>query len=461
MSDTAAQRESAPAPRSRMSRDIAGIFGTRVLWMLMGMVSGVILARYLGPHDRGILALVLMLPMTAETLVKLGITQANIYLMNRKAAPVTQVIANCIVLALTLGVLSAAVVWLSRGLLVNSVLRGVPTWALSAALARVPLLLLDHYLYGVLQATGRFSVYNRRLLLGEALRLVLVVTTVAILGYGLPAAVLLYLVVNIINVALLLVAMRGDLRFPLPFNATLLREQLSFGTKSYVQTVTAHLLLRISVYMVSYFLGPAPTAFYSLALHLTEMVLEIPQAVGLVLFPRLTSLPKNEVHRLTAQACRRTLLITAPLALALAVLGPYVITLWYGSPYAPAGAPLPWAAVGVVMMSFYVIVTRDFTSRNRQQVNITAGLVALGSNVVLNLFLIPAYGIVGAAAATAISYSAACLLLLALYLSESRASLTDVLIARPDDWRYFREMMAQGLLRARRLIGAGPASARR
>jgi O-antigen/teichoic acid export membrane protein len=293
-------------------------------------------------------------------------------------------------------------------------------------------------------------VYNRRLLLGEALRLILVVTTVALLGYGLVAAVLLYLAVNLINVGLLLIAMRRDISLPPVLDTALLREQLSFGTKSYVQTVTAHLLLRISVYMVAYFLGPAPTAFYSLALHMTEMVLEIPQAVGLVLFPRLTSLPKNEVHQLTAQACRRTLLITAPLALALALLGPYLITLWYGAAYAPAGAPLPWAAVGVVMMSFYVIVTRDFTSRNRQQVNITAGLVALGSNVALNLFLIPAYGIVGAAAATAISYSASCLLLLAFYLNESRASITDVLIARPEDLRYFRQVMDQGLLRARR-----------
>ena len=61
---------------------------------------------------------------------------------------------------------------------------------------------------------------------------------------------------------------------------------LSFGVRSYVQVVTAHLLLRIDVYMVQAFLGPAQTAFYALALHFTELVLEVPQAIGLVLYPR-------------------------------------------------------------------------------------------------------------------------------------------------------------------------------
>ena len=45
----------------RALRDTLGILGTRIVWSGMGIVSGVILARWLGPHDRGILALVLLI----------------------------------------------------------------------------------------------------------------------------------------------------------------------------------------------------------------------------------------------------------------------------------------------------------------------------------------------------------------------------------------------------------------
>src|SRR5262249_34617156 len=152
---------------------------------------------------------------------------------------------------------------------------------------------------GVLQAVGKFSLYNVRLLISEALRLFLVIVCLLVFKMGLGAAVVTYTLVGAWNIIWLVYSTRRFIPFSLNVDWPLLRQQLSFGVKSYVQTVTAHLLLRIDVYMVSYFMTAADTAYYSLALHFTELVLELPQAIGLVLFPRLASLPDDEVHRLT------------------------------------------------------------------------------------------------------------------------------------------------------------------
>lgn len=436
--------------RRSLSRDIAGIFGTRAVWSAMGVVSGVILARWLGPHDRGILALVLLLPSTVVTIAKLGVSQANVYYINREKVSVDRVASNAVLLALVLAALSVAFVWALRDSLLATVLRDVPDWALELALARVPLLLLDNYLYSVLQATGQFGVYNVRLLLSEALRLLLVFASMVVFDLGLLAAVAIYTFIGFVNVAWLFVTMRREIRFSLSFDLPLLRGVLAFGVRSWVQTLTAHLLLRVDIYMVAYFLTPSDTAFYALALHLTELVLEIPQAVGLVLYPKLASLPEEKIHAFTGQACRRTLVVTVPFALALAVLGPRVITLWYGQPYAPAGAPLPWAAVGVAMMAIFVIVTRDFTSRGKQRVNIAAGLLALVGNVILNLILIPAQGIVGAALATAVAYTGACVLLIAFFLAESKLPLRALVVPDAEDIAYFAGAARRSLERVRR-----------
>lgn len=435
--------------KDRHAKDVLGILVTRVAWSAMGIVSGVILARWLGPHDRGILALVLLVPSTVVTLVKLGMSQANVYYINRERAAADRVASNAVVFALWSGLAAMLLVWALRGNLLATVLRDVPDWALALALLRVPLLLVDNSLFGVLQATGKFGVYNWRLVFSEALRLVLVVVALVFLDMGLLAAVVIYTFVNFCNVAWLTVSTRRQIPFSLRIDRSLLGGQLSFGMRSWIQVVTAHLLLRVDIYMVSYFLGPDDTAFYALALHFTEMVLEVPQAIGLVLFPQLASLPESEVHRLTAQTCRRTLVVTAPAALALGLLGPWVITLWYGEPYAPAGGPLPWAAVGVAAMSIFVILTRDFTSRGYQRVNIVAGLLALVSNVVLNSFMIPAFGIVGAAEATAISYTGACVILLVFFVLSSRMTLASVLVPTAEDVRYFRQTAVRFLGRAR------------
>lgn len=442
-------------PQNKFLSDIAGIFGTRAARSLLGILGGVILARWLGPHDRGILALVLILPSTALTMAKLGVPQSCVYFINRDKWPAETVASNVAGLAVTLGVSVAAIGWLMRDTLLSTILPGVPDWALALALVRVPLLLVDDYLYGVLQATGRFALYNRRLIAGELMRIAAIFVALVLLDMRLFAAVMIHTAINLVIVVWLVVSVRREIPFTLHIKPKLLLDQLAFGFRSYVQTLTQHMLLRIDIYMVAYYLGPVETAFYSLALRLTEVVLEIPQSIGLVLYPRLASAAPEEIYRLTAQTCRRTLALTSVCAAGLALFGPWVIVLWYGADYASAGDPLLWAAVGAIAMSIYVIVTRAFTSQNRQRVNITAGVPALVLNVVLNSLLIPQMGIVGAALATAISYSIAGVILIAFYTSVSQTRVRDVLIANRDDLQFFWTMgkrsvhRLQGLARGR------------
>jgi O-antigen/teichoic acid export membrane protein len=429
-------------------KDTLGIFGTRLVWSAMGVVSGVILARWLGPYNRGVLALVLLVPSTVLTLTKLGVSQATVYYINRKEASVDQVASNSVILALALGLLSSVIIWLTRDNLLSSVLKDVPAWALLFALARVPLLLLDNYLYSVLQATGQFTIYNTRLLISEALRLVLVGIFVMWLNMGLPAAVVTYTLIGFVNMGWLMYTMGHTVNFSFRVDRKLMYNMLSFGVRSYVQVVIAHLLLRIDVYMVQSMLGVVQTAYYSLALHFTETVLEVPQAIGLVLYPRLASLSEEEIHRLTAQTCRRTLMVTLPAAAILGFVGPYVITLWYGKAFAAAGAPLPWAAVGVAAMAIFVILTRSFTARGKQRVNTASGIVALVVNVLLNLYLIPRYGITGSAFATAVAYTGACLILLFFFCVEARMSWIDVIVPTREDIRYFFQIAQRGVASA-------------
>src|SRR5262245_19018810 len=142
-----------------MSHDILGLFGARVVWTVLGLVTGVILARKLGPQNRGILQLALVLPSTAVTFVKLGVSQANMYFINRERMSSEEITSNSIVLALTLGLLVARLVWAGQSTLLSTALRGLEACAVAVSLVRVPLILLDVSKYGVLQAMGRVKVY--------------------------------------------------------------------------------------------------------------------------------------------------------------------------------------------------------------------------------------------------------------------------------------------------------------
>jgi O-antigen/teichoic acid export membrane protein len=439
------------SPERSLTRDVFGTYGTRVLIIGLSVFTGVITARMLGPHNRGVFALVYQFAATVVTFAKLGFAQSSVYSIRRERVAPERVAANALFVALVLGILSAGIVYLFREPLLGKMLRGVPEWAFLISLPVIPILLFESYFYAILQALGKFDLYNRRMLIGTILLVLGLFIFLVLVRGGLRAAILVVVCNPILMDAWLLVTVGRMMRLSLRPDVPLLRRQVPFGLKSHIQVVAQHAHLRADMYLVAYFLNPSQVAFYNLAVRLAEFMLDIPRTVSMALYPRLAALDDGAMHRLTAQACRRTILLTASGGAALSVIGPTLIVAWYGHEYAPAAAPLPWISGGIVMLSIFVSLTQSFTSRNMQQVNIAAGIIALAGNVLLNLYLIPYAGIVGAAIASLLSYGAASALLLVFFLRRSRLPLSAVLIPDGDDLRYFWNLMvrAVGLVRRR------------
>lgn len=431
------------------ARDAFATYATNVANICLSTIGGIVTARMLGPYQRGIYSLVYLFAATVVTFGKLGLAQANVYSIRRERVAPERVASNALLVALALGALLIVVALALRRWLLATFLHGVPEWAFLVSLPLIPVLLFESYFYAVVQALGRFSLYNRRMLIGTASLVFWLIIFLTVVPGGLTAAILVVTLNPVVMDTWLLVTVWRMLRFRLRLDRTLLGREVRFGLKSHLQVVAQHLHLRADVYLVAYFLDPTQVAFYVMAAKFAELMLDIPKAVGVVMYPRLAALDDEAMHQLTAQACRRTLLITGSAAVVISLIGPVLIVLWYGAAYAPAAKPLPFIAAGIVMMSILVLLTQSFTSRNRQQVNIVVGLVALGSNLGLNLVLIPTMGIVGAALASAISYAAAALLLIVLFLRASQLSIVDVLVPRGEDARFFWSILGRALRRGK------------
>ena len=419
-----------------LARDVAGTLGTRIITMA-------VTARMLGPESRGIFTLIALFPASVITLAKFGQAQATVYFIRREKEDVGQVVANVLYLALACSLLLVLAIVLFREQLLGTVLKGASSWSLAVVLPLVPLLLMESYLYAALQATDRFKVYNTRLLAESVITLAAM--TVVLVGFeaGLPGALAVVITVRAMMGAWVLWSVNRQTPISRGFDLALFRRMFRYGIKSHVQIIASHFHFKADIYMVAYFLNPAQVAFYSIAARLAEHLMYIPQSLGMAMFPRLAGSSEREVHLMTARACRQVLVISGLAAAVLAVTGRWFITLWYGRDFAPAAAPLPWVCGGIVMMSLYVLLSRNFTSRNKQQVNIIAAYIALAGNLGLNFLLIPSQGIVGAAMATTVSYSVAAMLLLVFFLRESGLGLSEVLIIRRSDIDSWRRAVAE------------------
>lgn len=447
MSAAAARRPSTAL--FKMVADFGGTLATVFFKLGLGVFIGIITARTLGPSNRGIFSVVTSFPASLTTLTKLGQAQSTIYFIKREREDVVRVASTVVIFGFVAGAILVAATFLLRDQIVGSMLKGVPLWALMAVLPMIPILLVESYLYAVLQATDGFRVYNTRLI-GESILTLLGMTVVLLgLGYNLPGALAVAVTLRVLMVSWVLWTVQRAHGLRLRFDLTLFRRMLRYGLKSHLQIIASHFNFKAGVYLCAYYLTPADVAFYAIGARLAEHMMLVPQSLGLAMFPRLAGSSVERVHAMTAAACRQTLVITVAMALVLSLFGRFAIVTLYGERYAAAAVPLIYIAWGIVMMSQYVLLSRDFTARDRQVVNVIAAYVALFGNITLNVVLIPRLGIAGAAIGTATSYSLAALLLYFFFVRESGLAWHESLVLRSSDFEMWKRLGREGLGRAR------------
>jgi O-antigen/teichoic acid export membrane protein len=428
-------------------RDSASVFATQMVVTALGVGTSVITARMLGPHDRGLFQLLVLLPTTLANFVKFGIPQANVYFVRRQGASVSDVASNSVWFALVLGGALAAIAWFGRNWMIAPFLREAPPATVIAVLALCPCVLLQAFFLGVLQAEQRFREFNFQQLAPAVLALLGMPLALIWLRTGLVGAIVTQTVIAILVTIWLAVRVKRTARLRFGWNPTLARGMLTFGGKSYVQTLASTLHFRVDQYMIAMFLDPTQVGLYAVAVNLTNLLLKVPDATGTVLYPRIAGARDGDAHAETSAVCRHTLFVMVIAGLGYVVGGPFAIRLLYGRAYVDAIPALLLMLPGIVMISLYLLLTRNFTSRNRQQVNIVAAVAALAINVGLNCVLIPRWGISGAAISTTVSYSIAALILLVMFVRESGYSVAQtVLVGRAEIGGYVRR--ARGLVAA-------------
>jgi putative peptidoglycan lipid II flippase len=187
-------------------------------------------------------------------------------------------------------------------------------------------------------------------------------------------------------------------------------------------------IYQISQFVDTFFATQLPQGsltLLKLADRLNQMPLGIVGiALGTAILPLLSrhihSGDAREAQRLQANAFEMATLLTLPAAVALAVCAPAFTTAFFvGGKFTPGdGAIMAQIVVALVCgLPAYVIVkilNPGFFAREDTRTPVWTALVALTFNVILNVWIVRRFGIVGLAAATACSASLNCLLLYAM-----------------------------------------------
>lgn len=391
------------ATHSEFIRKIAETFATRVSLIGMGMFTSVIVARILGPEGWGHYAVATAIGAFGVQFGNMGLHASNSYYVARDRRLLLPLLANTMYISLFLGggiaMVAMAVFFFHPGL---APLHGR---LLLLALIWVPFGLAYLLLQNLLIGMDEIRAYNKIEIANRMILIVLVFLLIAGSFVTVESVFTAGLISLLISLSWILWKLRVSISRILTPSIALFLENIRYGIKAYLAAFFAFLIQRVDLLMVKYILGATEAGYYSVALSMADMVYILPAVVGILIFPRLTAMESDQEKWNFSKKAAVYLGAVLTLIVATAILlAKPMIGVLYGKVFLQASPPFVILSVATIFygmnnMFSYCLAAMSFPWF---AVNIWVGAACL--NVLLNLYMIRALGIIGAALSSLICY---------------------------------------------------------
>lgn len=392
------------ALRSATARSLGLSFGVSLAIQVLNVVTGVLLARALGPEGRGELVAVVLWPSVVAALGSLGVSEAVTFHAARGTLGLGALVGTTVALTAAQSALLVGIGAVAIPLALSS---HDPTVVDTAYLylAFVPLNLLTLGLLGVLNGLHRFRAFHTLRLLVIGASTVALISLWAAGELTVRNAAFAYLAANAATLVATAAAVARGRVGSLSVSRPLLGELLRFGAKSHTSNVSALLNERLDQLVISIFLAPARLGLYVVAVTVTSLTTLIGSSVSLVALPTIARARDDEERRrLACRLTRLTVVASVAITVPLLVLAPTLIELVFGAGFRSAGDAARVLLAAAILLSVSRVLGAVLKAANRPLDAGVAEALSLVATTAALAVLLPWLGILGAAIASLIAY---------------------------------------------------------
>ncbi len=421
----------------RLAGNVAVTLGRQLISGLLQLATAVIIARGLGPEGNGQYAIVLLLPLMLATFLNLGIGPANVYFLGAKKVSVATVFKVINRLSFIITVADLVIGILCIHFFGQKWFPNVPTNIIWYSLVLFPPFLYQSLLASIFQGLQRFSTFNFILLSQPVITLtgVLLLTFLGLFKIKYIIAISIASLVLTICICLKYVKQEIKGSTVSTNGGSYFKQVLTYGYKAHLSNILAFMNYKADIFLLNYLISPAATGIYVIAVQIVERLWQLSQAASTVILPRLSELSVDEEKRkkITPIVCRSVLMATLLAALLLACVAQPLISIFFGNEYMHAFTALLLLLPGIVAGSGARILANDIAARGRPDLNMYFSILTVTINIAGNLYLIPRYGLAGAATATTIAYMLNLMFRLIVYQKISGNNFLSPLLITSED----------------------------
>lgn len=249
----------------------------------------------------------------------------------------------------------------------------------------------------------------------ERLTLFAVIATSLVYGKGLLWICWMFVIIRFFDLVIIAIVTQYKVcRISLGFNFSVVKELVyaAFPIGAFYMTLSVYNY--IDTVMLSVLKSDQQVGWYSAAYKIYEGPVLIPAIIGTVFMPRLSRLfveNTKEFISLLEQGVKYIVLASMAVALNGILFSGLIVKLSYGPVYENSVQVLEILMAGLIFLFTIYFLQTVMISIDKQKIILYISLLGLGVNILVNAFLIPLYGYVGAAIATVAVEGMVCLIL--------------------------------------------------
>ncbi|HZV72028.1 MAG TPA: polysaccharide biosynthesis C-terminal domain-containing protein [Saprospiraceae bacterium] len=213
-----------------------------------------------------------------------------------------------------------------------------------------------------------------------------------------------------------------------------------YSSKNLLGTVGHFLNKRLDVWFVEFYKGMSTLGQYGLATQVTNFISDALTPFNQVLLPYLSGTPAEQHKIMVGRIARLNLYIAVTAAILIAGFSWLFIPLLFGHKFDEAIPATQILAIGIIFISMRLVFTNYFKATDQIGFTIKASWGGVIMTIVLDVLLIPRYGIMGASIASIISYATTAFFLIYHVSKRIDLQLKDIIFLKKSDITWLLSM---------------------
>ena len=377
---------------------------------ILSFVMNVLMARKLEAEGMGVIGALQAFIAIAAQFAFLGLDRAAIYYigLDKSRAPK---IAGTLISAGILMSIAIYLIFAVIALVFPKILGEVKYSLYLIALIGVMPLLVSLFGQNLLLAYQKILEFN---VMELSVRFLSVAVLAALYIMLRPSAAIIATILVIIGTNLALGFINAGIAwrehpFSLKIDLHVLRDMIGYGWKNYYAAVMGFLIIKSDLLFLTAFRSLDEVGIYRQVLWICDILFNIPTVLALLLFPKLmqegatTEFGLDERGKFTMLLARLTGLILRICWIVFAVIGVWFLGI-FGEEFKLGYPPLLITLVAFVFYGVHLILKVELFRRGLPMFIVIYSTICMITKVVLNLILIPKYGMYGASWASVVSH---------------------------------------------------------